>query len=206
LAVEAAFSDPYDLVLMDMQMPVMDGYSAIKILREKGYQVPIVALTANAMKADVEKALSIGCSAFLGKPFTRKTIFTMLLRFLKRDENAPPSDTEISDDMTLGALKDDPEMLEVVATLVRNLPKRIAEMRAASHDGDARKVELLAHSLRGATANVGLTRISERAGMIERAAKGGVLQTSETELAHLGELVDEAQRMIDAMRQGGVSN
>ncbi|MBI1324258.1 PAS domain-containing protein [bacterium] len=82
-AVEAARNARYDLILMDMQMPEMDGYEATRTLRDAGFERPIIALTASTMSHDRKKAIDAGCSDFLSKPVESRVFQETLARYLK---------------------------------------------------------------------------------------------------------------------------
>jgi CheY-like chemotaxis protein len=81
-AVEMAKKGDYDLVLMDIQMPVLDGYEATATLRAKDFNKPIIALTANAMKEDRDKCLASGCNDYITKPFRKNEIYEVISRFI----------------------------------------------------------------------------------------------------------------------------
>lgn len=88
LAVSAVLNanrdgNPFDLILMDMQMPVQNGYDATKTLRESGIKTPIVALTASAMEGDRERCLSVGCTNYLSKPLAKEGLFSVVSQSLK---------------------------------------------------------------------------------------------------------------------------
>lgn len=98
LAVERAMQSrdegrPFDVVLMDMQMPVLDGYQAVRELRSNGYAQPIIALTASAMGGDQERCRAIGCDDYATKPLNRKRLLGQILTQVARERLAP--DTEV---------------------------------------------------------------------------------------------------------------
>ncbi|MHC4130928.1 MAG: ATP-binding protein [Planctomycetota bacterium] len=84
-AVDVASKENYDLIFMDIQMPNINGFEATKLLREKGVQTPIVALTANALKGDDQKCIQAGCSDYMSKPIKREKLLDVLEKYLQRD-------------------------------------------------------------------------------------------------------------------------
>ena len=77
---------PYDLILMDLQMPLINGYEAVKLLQEEGFDYPIVALTAHTAKGVKEKCLSVGCTDYLSKPINAQALLEMVSRYHNRKQ------------------------------------------------------------------------------------------------------------------------
>ncbi|AVM73077.1 hybrid sensor histidine kinase/response regulator [Magnetospirillum gryphiswaldense] len=187
-AVELVRAGDYDLVLMDMQMPRVDGLAATRLIRqlaEPKNRIAIIAMTANAMEADRQACLAAGMDDFLAKPIDRRRLSAILHRWSaclleSRALRARPSepvdlppliDLEAVDDLR-DALGDE-SYDELRASFVAKLPDYMAAIDTAlAGDGDA-AIASTAHSLKGAAANMGFARLAASAATLEREAKAG---------------------------------
>lgn len=181
-AFELASETEYDVILMDMQMPVMDGYTATRKLREQGYTQPIVALTAHAMQQAEQECRDAGCSGFMTKPIDFDKLITVLAKIAgievsvaEKTEPALPQGDEISILNTGSPIRSTlPVQKErfrtIVAQFVESLDQRIQELGDAAKLDDTSKIAELAHSLIGAAGNCGLAALAESAAGLKAAA------------------------------------
>jgi CheY-like chemotaxis protein/HPt (histidine-containing phosphotransfer) domain-containing protein len=185
-AVERALAADYHLILMDMQMPVMDGVEATKWLRRAGYRGPIVALTANAMQEDRERCIESGCDAFLSKPIDTGPFYDILARYLPEHAEQPAGGTQ-SDVPEI-----DPDLMELAVDFVDGLPERLEAMHTTCERMDWRELASLAHQLKGIAGSFGFPDITTRAASLEKVVKDQAYASVEVELASLDTLCEQA--------------
>lgn len=159
-AVEKALTDSPDIVLMDMQMPVMDGMEATQLLRGAGFTKPIIALTANIRQDDIARYRDIGVTDHIGKPIDQNQLYLVLSKYAAQIEPAPE-------------LKDLPEYENLRRSFNKNLPELVKRYQHAFENQDSTEIASAAHAIKGVTAIFGYNEISGAAAEIETHAKKG---------------------------------
>lgn len=134
-----------------MQMPVMNGVDATIRLREMNYTKPIVALTANAMKEDVEICYSAGCDDFIQKPISQQKFMESVIKYLKPEEQTD----EEKEPLTSSLLINEPEMNDLVQRFVSKLPQYIEKIRKNNTTQNWNELSQSVHDLKGTSGNYG---------------------------------------------------
>ena len=163
---------PFELILMDMQMPVLDGYSAVRRLRGMGVRTPIMALTANAMTSDRQRCIDAGCDEFCAKPIDFEQFFAALDRCLGAGRTQTPSALPSAKPAERVDVKDQ-SFAQLVELFVRELGDDVEALRKLHATGQREELQRLAHQLKGSCGSYGFPELSKRAAELERCVKEG---------------------------------
>lgn len=175
VAVESALAAltegaPYDLVLMDMQMPELDGYGATFQLRSCGYRGLVVAFTAHAMDRDEAVCLSLGCDDYLSKPIDRHRLRAVVAKSLAERESAGPPPSRRNETADEGGEGQDLE--SVTAEFAAMLPDRARTIAGSIAEGDLENASRLLNQLRGSAGSYGFASVCDAAADVESALAG----------------------------------
>ena len=224
-ALRALAEIPYDLVLMDVRMPGMDGLEATRLIRSphspvRNHAIPIIAMTAHALARDRDQCLAAGMNDYLSKPVEPVALAQALDKWLSQahdDSTTTPavavsnqsaktmttSDAiavPIFDRVTfLSLMMGDENLLKVVQeAFLEDMPKQIEQLQKLVAQGDTKQSGAQAHKIKGAAANVGGKTLREVASAMEVAGKTGNQKILETRLP---ELVEQFQLLKTAMEK-----
>jgi signal transduction histidine kinase/DNA-binding response OmpR family regulator/HPt (histidine-containing phosphotransfer) domain-containing protein len=203
VALEKMETGHYNLVLMDCQMPVLDGYTATRRWRElederkPEQRLPIVAMTANAMAGDRQKCLDAGMDDYLAKPVTRNDLERCISRWrgvaMPVPETLPAPEViavrspPVLNASILDELRDvlGNEVDKIVTVYLEDAPRLIAQLERAAMGGDPIALRVAAHTLKSSSANVGASTLSEVARDLEEGARDGTLKKPEVMVARI---------------------
>ena len=202
-ALDKIETGTFDLILMDMQMPVLDGFAATSTLRRRGVTTPIVALTANAMKGFEQKILEIGCTAYVTKPIEIDVLLDTVANLLNGsrltatpDRNKPIDErvrTAIPTQAVVSRLAANPRLAPIVAKFPARLSERVALAELACGRGELIEVAAFGHWLAGAAGTMGYDDFYEPARRIEQLAIDADLQGVRMLISRIRSLIERIE-------------
>ena len=217
-AVDAVFSERFDIVLMDVQMPEMGGFEATAVIRARENQrgtaarLPIIAMTSHAMIGDRERCIAAGMDEYVSKPVDPARLFEMLSRFgagagaaataatatVDADASVDAGEPVLDDELFARNVDGDAQLrAELVALFLGECPRLMGDVRAAAESGDAAAVSAAAHTLKSAAGTMAGVRLASAALALEMLGRKGTLDGA---AAAIDRLEREAARLAAALQ------
>ena len=194
LALSAFKENNFDLIVMDCQMPVMDGYEATRQIRRyemqpsdrdgvdssRSIHIPIVAMTANAIKGDREKCIDAGMDDYIKKPITPEALRSVFERWIEQENSTPVPDKQVTEkaerlhnsvfdfaQLKIRMLDDESIARELVRAFIIDIPEQMIELNEAIASRDAAKLQFIAHTIKGISGNINAHKLQEAARKLE---------------------------------------
>jgi PAS domain S-box-containing protein len=199
-AVDALRHNNFDIVLMDIQMPVMDGLEATHLIRQDlASNIPIIALTANAVKGEMEKCIQAGMNDYLSKPFEEEDLVRLIAKWLGRETHFAPAKTTVVDDAPLYDLcklkqitrGDDKFIIKMLQVFISETMNGVTGLNEAFEQKDIKQVQFLAHRMKSSLHNLNISTAACIAEKIEKT------QWTEPEFDALKNEINTFRKIID---------
>jgi CheY-like chemotaxis protein len=193
--VDRALAGAFDLILLDMQMPVMDGLTAVKLLREKKYRQPIVALTAHALDEERDRCLAAGCTDFLTKPIDLDHLAAVVGKLLAQPHSAPCRGAESQPAPNACELEESDEFAQLAKEYAASLSEVASRARQAAAERDLACLAAIGHNLKGSGGTFGFAELTEIGGRLERLGAG-------QEFSRVAKVLDELSDIVERLAPG----
>jgi CheY-like chemotaxis protein len=209
--LQALQRQPYDVVLLDVQMPEMDGFEAARHIREDGwagYRPRVIGITALAMEGDRERCLAAGMDDYITKPLRPEELQRALERCAPAgppsaaaEPTTPSVDPQVIANLRMLQEPGEPDFVtELIDHLLRDMPGRLEALADSVRRADPRGVERIAHSLKSSCANLGAMVLSRLCAALELRAANGTVQGGEATLAELRAEFARVRPLLEAER------
>ena len=227
-ALEKLEESTFDIILMDWQMPKMDGLETTRIIRQreqaKGGHIPIIAVTANAMEKDRRQCLEAGMDYFISKPFTREDLVAAFQHYLPAAPQKTPMEEAAQEESCFDAIPDksqnaaainegifntmhdvlgDEDFSELLSAYEESMAFILSQMPGALEANSNGDLERLAHSVKSASANIGAMRLSDLAWQTEEQASNGKLSSASKNIAAMQAEFSRVQEFLDVGHRAG---
>ena len=195
LAIQSATKNDYDLILMDIQMPVMDGFTAMKELKQLAYDKPVIAMTANAMQKDRERCKATGFSGFISKPIDRNELHLTLMQYLRPSKTIEGEKILLTSDL----LNDDPDLIDLIDKFMLRLPVMRDAINQAHSDNNEEELSGLIHQMKGVGGGYGYPMLTELCAKIE-------FQIASKNDENKNALIEEFNLLVEEILEGSDEN
>jgi CheY-like chemotaxis protein len=197
----AVAEEAFDVLVMDVQMPEMDGFESTAVIRERekttGGRLPIIAVTAYAMKGDRERCLNLGMDAYISKPLRARELRALVERLGAGDEAKIPGETgsparpdDVRFDQALARLEGDSEILkEQMEYFLKDSPQLLLDIKTAVSHKDANALFIAAHRLKGLAGGFDAHQLAAEASHLEQMGKTGDLTEARSACQYLDVLL-----------------